>query len=80
MNRRISQKANSLHELDVELYNKQIIHYYLSIDTWIASRTRQSASMLKDFEEDLEKNGYWEDMLTNYYKHGINYVTDYKEE
>ena len=33
---------------------------------------------LKDFEEDLEKNGYWEDVLTNYYKHGINYVTDYK--
>lgn len=35
--------------------------------------------MLKDFEEDLEKNGYWEeDVLYTYYKYGINYVTDYK--
>ena len=39
---------------------------------------KEKESMLKDFEEDLEKNGYWEDVLTNYYKHGINYVTDYK--
>ena len=35
-------------------------------------------SMLKDFEEDLEKNGYWTDLLSVYYKNGINYVTDYK--
>jgi zinc protease len=34
--------------------------------------------MLKDFEEDLEKNGYWEDVLTIFYKNGINYITDYK--
>jgi zinc protease len=34
--------------------------------------------MLKDFEEDLEKNGYWEDVLTTYYKNGINYITEYK--
>ena len=39
---------------------------------------KEKESMLKDFEENLEKNGYWEDVLTNYYKHGINYVTDYK--
>jgi zinc protease len=26
----------------------------------------------------LEKNGYWEDVLTMYYKNRINYITDYK--
>ena len=39
---------------------------------------KEKESMLKDFEEDLEKNGYWEDVLTMYYKNGINYITDYK--
>ena len=40
---------------------------------------KEKESMLKDFEEDLEKNGYWEeDVLYTYYKYGINYVTDYK--
>ena len=39
---------------------------------------KEKESMLKDFEEDLEKNGYWEDVLSTYYKYGINYVTDYK--
>jgi predicted Zn-dependent peptidase len=34
--------------------------------------------MLKDFEEDLEKNGYWSDVISIYYKNGINYITDYK--
>ena len=39
---------------------------------------KEKESMLKDFEEDLEKNGYWEDVLTIFYKNGINYITDYK--
>jgi zinc protease len=39
---------------------------------------KEKESMLKDFEEDLEKNGYWEDVLTMYYKNGINCITDYK--
>ena len=40
---------------------------------------KEKESLLKDFEEDLEKNGYWEeDVLYTYYKYGINYVTDYK--
>jgi zinc protease len=39
---------------------------------------KEKESLLKDFEEDLEKNGYWEDVLTTYYKDGINYITDYK--
>ena len=39
---------------------------------------KEKESMLKDFEEDLEKNGYWTDLLSVYYKNGINYVTDYK--
>ena len=38
---------------------------------------KEKESLLKDFEEDLEKNGYWEEILTNYYKNGINYITDY---
>ena len=39
---------------------------------------KEKESLLKDFEEDMEKNGYWEEILTNYYKNGINYITDYK--
>ena len=34
--------------------------------------------MLKDFQEDLEKNSYWKSGLSIYYKNGINYITDYK--
>ena len=40
---------------------------------------KEKESMLKDFEEDLEKNGYWVDVLNTYYKNGINYITDYKK-
>ena len=39
---------------------------------------KEKESMLKDFEEDLEKNGYWNTILLMYYKNGINYITDYK--
>jgi zinc protease len=39
---------------------------------------KEKESMLKDFEEDLEKNGYWEDVLSTYYKNGINYITEYR--
>ena len=39
---------------------------------------KEKESMLKDFEEDLEKNGYWNTVLSMYYKNGINYITDYK--
>ena len=39
---------------------------------------KEKESMLKDFEEDLEKNGYWSDVISTYYKNGINYITDYK--
>ena len=38
---------------------------------------KEKESMLKDFEEDLEKNGYWNTVLSMYYKNGINYITDY---
>ena len=39
---------------------------------------KEKESLLKDFEEDLEKNGYWNTILLMYYKNGINYITDYK--
>ena len=39
---------------------------------------KEKESMLKDFEEDLEKNNYWKTVLSTYYKHDINYITDYK--
>ena len=36
-------------------------------------------SMLKDFEEDLEDNYYWNgNILPQYYLRGINYLTDYE--
>ena len=39
---------------------------------------KEKESMLKDFEEDVEKNNYWKTVLSVYYKDGINYITDYK--
>ena len=39
---------------------------------------KEKESMLKDFQEDLEKNSYWKSVLSIYYKNGINYITDYK--
>ena len=39
---------------------------------------KEKESMLKDFQEDLEKNSYWKSVLSMYYKNGINYITDYK--
>lgn len=38
-------------------------------------------SMLKDFQEDLEKNNWWLDSaLYNYYVNKLNYLIDYKAE
>ena len=39
---------------------------------------KEKESMLKDFQEDLEKNSYWRQALDIYYRFGINYITDYK--
>ncbi|MBQ9144167.1 MAG: insulinase family protein, partial [Paludibacteraceae bacterium] len=40
---------------------------------------KEKEAMLKDFEENLEKNGYWLDALDSYYLNGINYIADYKD-
>ena len=39
---------------------------------------KEKESMLKDFEEDLEKNSYWTTILNEYYNYNINYVEEYK--
>ena len=39
---------------------------------------KEKESMLKDFQEDLEKNGYWRQVLDLYYRYNINYIADYK--
>ncbi|MCQ2334691.1 MAG: insulinase family protein [Paludibacteraceae bacterium] len=39
---------------------------------------KEKESMIKDFSEDLEKNGWWVETIANYYKSGINYVTEYE--
>ncbi len=41
--------------------------------------SKEKASMLKDFQEDLEKNGYWDGtILSEYYLYNINYLQDYE--
>ena len=41
--------------------------------------SKAKESMLKDLEEDMEKNGYWDNtILPEYYRYVINYLTDYK--
>jgi zinc protease len=39
---------------------------------------KEKESMLKDFEEDLEKNSFWNTILNEYYNYNINYVEEYK--
>ncbi|MCM1034903.1 MAG: insulinase family protein [Paludibacter sp.] len=41
---------------------------------------KEKESMLKDFQEDLEKNDWWDNtVLYNYYVYGVNYLTDYED-
>lgn len=39
---------------------------------------KEKESMLKDLQEDLEKNGWWITTLEIYYKLGVNRATEYK--
>ena len=39
---------------------------------------KEKESMLKDFQEDLEKNTFWRSTLYMYYMYGTNEVRDYK--
>ena len=39
---------------------------------------KEKESMLKDFQEDLEKNTFWRQTLYMYYMYGVNEVRDYK--
>ena len=40
---------------------------------------KEKESMLKDFQEDLDKNNYWcSTILPEYYRYGIDYVKDYE--
>jgi zinc protease len=39
---------------------------------------KEKESMLKDFQEDLEKNTFWRQTLYIYYLYGMNEVRDYK--
>ena len=39
---------------------------------------KEKESMLKDFQEDLEKNTYWRQSLYMYYMYGQNNIRDYK--
>ena len=39
---------------------------------------KEKESMLKDYQEDLEKNNYWRSSLYLYYMYGHNNIRDYK--
>ena len=60
----------------------EIIHE--EVDTIIANGPlasdlqKEKESMLKDFQEDLEKNNYWRSELYMYYMYGVNNIRDYK--
>lgn len=42
--------------------------------------SKEKESMLKDFQEDVEKNAWWDNtVLYNYYVYGVNYLTDYED-
>ena len=60
----------------------EIIHE--EVDTIIANGPlatdlqKEKESMLKDYQEDLEKNTYWRQSLYMYYMYGENNIRDYK--
>ena len=60
----------------------EIIHE--EVDTIIANGPlasdlqKEKESMLKDYQEDLEKNTYWRQALYMYYLYGQNEIRDYK--
>lgn len=39
---------------------------------------KERASMLKDFEENLRDNDWWQTFLFRYYRYGINYIEEYE--
>lgn len=39
---------------------------------------KEKESMLKDYQEDLEKNGWWRQSIYMYYMYGVNNIRDYK--
>lgn len=39
---------------------------------------KEKESMLKDYQEDLEKNAWWRSTIFMYYMYGVNNVRDYK--
>ena len=40
---------------------------------------KEKQSMLKDYEEDIEKNSYWSSIIYLYYTYGLNYIADYQK-
>ena len=40
---------------------------------------KEKQSMLKDYEEDIEKNSYWSNIIYLYYTYGLNYIADYQK-
>ena len=39
---------------------------------------KEKESMLKDYQENLEKNGFWRNAIYIYYIYGVNEIRDYK--
>ena len=81
-----SQRAALLMQFDTDP-NKQerlmeIIHEEIQaiIDNGplASDLQKEKESMLKDFQEDLEKNPYWRQSLYMYYMYGWNNIRDYK--
>ena len=73
-------------DTDPEKENRLLEIVYEEIDTIIKDGplaedlNKAKESMLKDFEEDLEKNGFWHNyILPEYYRNNIDYLKDYKD-
>ena len=67
------QKQTRLMEIIHEEVNTIIENGPLASDL-----QKEKESMLKDFQEDLEKNTFWRSTLYMYYMYGTNEVRDYK--
>lgn len=87
MDRQPVSRARLLMQFDTDPAKQeklmQIIHD--EVNTIIANGplavdlNKSKESMLKDYQEDLEKNNYWLTVLYEYYTYGIDYIADYAD-
>jgi zinc protease len=64
-------------EIAVRLLHEGIANMQKAIDADQLAKTKEY--MLKQFDVDAKKNGYWINTITNYKDFGVDFHTNYKK-